>query len=81
VKYVASIVAENQLVRVFGGDVPVRIGVVSGIEEHFGRQFVWERTILRGPRPGVLAVDLRVRKEGEDLILASLSALKAEALQ
>lgn len=81
VKYVASIVADNQLVKVFGEDVPMRIGVVSGTEEHFGRQFEWERTISHGPRPGVLAVRLRVRREGDDLILASLSALKAETLR
>lgn len=78
VRYLASIVADNQLVEIFGEDIPVRIGVETGTESQHGRAFDWQREVSQSERQGVFQIEVEVRPAGGERVLAILTALKAE---
>lgn len=76
-KYLARIVADNQMVDLFWQAEPVEQGVTDGVERQMGREFSWVRSILPGPREGVLLVTIQVRRASEDeTVLAEVATLK-----
>ena len=77
-RYLASIVADNRLVELFGENIPIRIGLETGAELQQGRNYDWEREVSSSGRPGILQIDIYVRAAGGEQILTSITAFKAE---
>ena len=76
-KFLARIVADNQLADVFWQDVPLEQGISEGVERQMGREFTWVRTVAPGPRDGVLFIGVQVRRDdGPGPVLAEAGTLK-----
>lgn len=77
-RYLARIVADNQLAGAMTAREPLTRGIESGIEEQMRREFLWTRTVLDGPQAGVLLVQVDVRAGDADLVLAQATTLTRE---
>ncbi|MEL6322984.1 MAG: type II secretion system minor pseudopilin GspI [Pseudomonadota bacterium] len=78
-RYLARVVADNQLTDIVWRRLPLEQGVTSGTESQMGREFLWTLTILPGPRPELVFVDVQVRR-GEDpegAVIAQATTLRA----
>ncbi len=78
-RYLARVVADNQLTDVLWRRLPLEQGVTEGVERQLGRDFTWQMTVLQGPREGLLVVDVQVRRgtEAGSPVIAQATTLRA----
>lgn len=70
----AGIIAENRAVEAQLSVLP--IGVEEGAEEAGGRRWLWRRRTSETADPALLRVDIDVRGEESEQVLASLGLFK-----
>lgn len=76
-RLIAGIVAENQMaLAMLGQDAPP-LGDMRGRERAMQRDWVWERRITPSADPRILRIDVRVRAETGQQILAELASFRA----
>jgi len=77
-RLVAQIVAENRVVEIMTAPAPPDIGIRSGEVEMAGRRWRWtQRTLETGV--GMRRVDVDVKREGADQVLAGVTAFRGAA--
>ena len=75
-KFLASIVAENQLVEITIDPNSPQLGSASGTEIQRGRTFNWIRQIVPTERPDVIAISVTVQNPETEQVLARLETLR-----
>lgn len=78
-RYLARVVADNQLTDVLWRRLPLEQGITEGVERQLGRDFTWQMTVLQGPREGLLLVDVQVRRGANEggPVIAQATTLRA----
>ncbi|MEO0983612.1 MAG: type II secretion system minor pseudopilin GspI [Pseudomonadota bacterium] len=79
-RFLARVVADNQLAQTFVDTEPPVQGVEQGEAEQFGRTLYWTRIITQSPRDGLLIVRVEVRAEEGGPALATATTLKANSV-
>ena len=75
-RVLARTVAENVMAQSMVDPEPIDAGIETGEQTQLGRPYVWTRTGGLG-RPGDLQnLEVQVRREGDEQVLARLVALK-----
>jgi len=75
-RYLARVIADNQLANTFMQDVPLRVGITEGEAVQLGQTFTWLRTIAATPEQGLLLVEVQVSAPGTDSVLVKTSTLR-----
>ena len=75
-RFLAGIVADNQLVEAMIDPAPLRPGAATGTEIQRGRTFNWTRLIAPTSRSDVMSIRLTVTDPETEQVLAELEALK-----
>lgn len=72
----AQIVAENRMVETMAASGSPAIGVESGEERSAGRLWRWSERISRTPRGDIRRIEVAVRRDGSQQVLASVVAFR-----
>ena len=75
-RYLARVVADNQLAATFMEPEPLQIGIIEGEAQQLGRTFSWVRSVVATPEQGLLLVEVQVSETGSDNVLLKASTLK-----
>ena len=75
-KFLAGIVADNQLVEATIDPNTLPLGSTSGSEIQRGQTFSWIRLIVPTERPDVIAISVTVQDPETEQVLARLETLK-----
>ncbi|MHA7900618.1 MAG: type II secretion system minor pseudopilin GspI [Henriciella sp.] len=75
-RVLARTVAENTMAYAMADPRPIDAGVEVGQESQMGRTFVWTRTSGPAGQGELQNLEVQVRREGEEQVLARLVALK-----
>lgn len=76
-RYLARMVAQEQLVEQFTARLPLRTETVEGETEQFGQTFAWTKTIAPAGQPGLFLIRIEVISE-DGLTLARISTLQGD---
>jgi len=74
--YLARTVAENEMVRVFTEQAPLRIGVTSGETVQMGQTFAWVQTVDPSAEQDLLLIQVETLDPFTETVLAQISTLK-----
>lgn len=72
----ARIVAENQLVEALAAVKPLELGRASGTEDLGGRRWVWSLRVVPTQNKSIRRIEVNVRNDDSQQVLATLSAFK-----
>lgn len=75
-KTYAGIVADNRIVQ--ARLKPLKIGTSSGAERAAGRDYEWREVITKTESKGFYQIQITVKSKGEDQILISRTAFRAD---
>ena len=75
-RFMAGIVANNQLVEAMIDPDPVSVGAVTGTEIQRGRTFNWTRLVAPTSRGDVVSMSVTVSDPETEQVLAQLDTLK-----
>lgn len=75
-RVLARTVAENTMAYAMADPRPIDAGIAVGQETQMGRTFVWTRTSGPAGQGELQNLEVQVRREGEEQVLARLVALK-----
>ena len=78
-RFLAGIVADNQLVEAMIDPAPLRPGASTGTEIQRGRSFNWTRLVARTDRADIVSISLTVTDPETEQVLARLDVLKRAA--
>lgn len=79
-RYLARVLADNELTRTFIDRAPLRIGVDQGEAEQLGQSFGWRRTVTQSPQAGVFLIEVEVFDLQSETVLADASTLKGAGI-
>lgn len=79
-RYLARVIADNQLARSFVEQSTLRVGLNDGTVSQMGKEFIWTRTVSPTSQEGLLAIEIQVRHVDEETVLAQVSTLKDAGL-
>lgn len=75
-RFLAGIVADNQMVEAMIDPAPLRVGAITGTAIQRGRSYNWTRLVAPTERRDVIAVSITVSDPNTQQVLAQLEALK-----
>ncbi len=75
-KAIAQIVAENRIAELLLLEIPPDLGTESGEEAMAGQNWVWEQIVTRTPGADLRQIDVSVRIEDAEQVLASVTAFR-----
>lgn len=76
-RLIAGIVAENALAEAMVQRETPAIGQTRGTEKSMMRTWAWEMRVAPSPEPRIVRIDVSVREEGHDQVLAEISSFRA----
>lgn len=75
-RFLAGVVADNQLVEAMIEPEPLQPGALTGTEVQRGRTFNWTRLVAPTSRADVVSISVTVSDPDTEQVLAQLDALK-----
>ena len=75
-RFLASIVADNQIIDAMIDPNPLPLGSTTGTSTQRGRSFEWVRLVAPTGRPDVISISVSVQDPETEQVLARLEALK-----
>ena len=75
-RVLARQVAENIAVETITDPQLLIIGGATGEDVQLNRDFVWERNITPAPRPDLVEITIRVRRQDQETYLSEVTILK-----
>ena len=72
----ASVVAENRAVEAMTVAIPPAVGETNGSEDAAERVWRWTRRVSETAEPGILRVDIEVRPEATEQVLATVTIFR-----